>query len=48
MTHITFIDGLYSDGLSIFWPGADEEDHKLGMYYRALSKKIGEPSKKCR
>lgn len=45
ITHITFIDGLYSDGLSIFWPGPDKEDKKLGMYYRVLENKVGIPRK---
>jgi hypothetical protein len=46
LTHITFIDGLYSDGLSIFWSKPDTEDHALGMYFRILEEKVGAPRKK--
>ncbi|WKE66575.1 hypothetical protein PVT67_04815 [Gallaecimonas kandeliae] len=45
ITHITFIDGLYSDGLSIFWPGPDSDDHALGRYFRTLELKVGIPRK---
>lgn len=46
ITHITFIDGLYSEGLSIFWPGPDAEDQALGVYFRNLESKVGTPRKK--
>jgi hypothetical protein len=46
ITHITFIDGLYSEGLSIFWPGPDAEDQALGVYFRTLESKVGTPRKK--
>jgi len=46
ITHITFIEGLYNEGLSIFWPGPDADDHALGVYFRALESNVGTPRKK--
>ncbi|WP_144055379.1 hypothetical protein [Thalassolituus oleivorans] len=46
ITHITFIEGLYNEGLSVFWPGSDADDQALGVYFRALESKIGTPRKK--